>query len=80
MHIKLLSQRDQSALDALLDSYGGAREISMQIDSLRDYKTRKKIADKLQGRKHPEDYKKRHSKIMKEWWTKRKQETIDVGI
>lgn len=44
MHFKLLSQRDQSALDALLDSYGGAKEISMRIDTLRDYETRKKIA------------------------------------
>jgi hypothetical protein len=45
MHFKLLSQKDQSALDALLNSYGGAKEICMRIDTLRDYETRKKIAD-----------------------------------
>ncbi len=31
-------------MDALLDSYGGAKEISENIDSMRDYETRKRIA------------------------------------
>ncbi len=31
-------------MDALLDSYGGAKEISEKIDSMRDYETRKRIA------------------------------------
>ena len=44
MHYKLLSDKDLKAMDALLDSYGGAKEISKQIDSLKDYKARKKIA------------------------------------
>lgn len=44
MHIKLLSDKDLKAMDALLDSYGGAKEISKQIESMRDYDTRKRIA------------------------------------
>ncbi len=44
MHFKLLSRRDLKAMDALIDSYGGAKEISKQIESQRDYKTRKRIA------------------------------------
>lgn len=44
MHFKLLSDKDFKAMDALIDSYGGAKEISKQIDSLRDYETRKRIA------------------------------------
>ncbi len=45
MHIKLLSDKDLKAMDALLDSYGGAKEISQKIESLRDYDKRKKIAE-----------------------------------
>ena len=44
MHFKLLSDKDLKAMDALLDSYGGAKEISEKIDSMRDYETRKRIA------------------------------------
>ncbi len=44
MHFKLLSDKDLKAMDALLDSYGGAKEISEKIDSMRDYDTRKRIA------------------------------------
>jgi len=44
MHFKLLSDRDLKAMDALIDSYGGAKEISEKIESMRDYETRKKIA------------------------------------
>jgi len=44
MHFKLLSNKDLKAMDALIDSYGGAKEISKQIESRRDYPTRKKIA------------------------------------
>ena len=41
MHFKLLSDRDIKAMDALLESYGGANEISKQIESMRDYGKRK---------------------------------------
>ncbi|GAG25444.1 unnamed protein product, partial [marine sediment metagenome] len=44
MHFDLLSDKDLKAMDALLDSYGGAKEISEKIESMRDYKTRKRIA------------------------------------
>jgi len=44
MHFKLLSDRDLKAMDALIDSYGGAKEISKKIESMRDYDTRKKSA------------------------------------
>ncbi|MBA7521205.1 hypothetical protein ES705_13308 [subsurface metagenome] len=44
MHFKLLSDKDLKAMDALLDSYGGAKEISEKIESMRDYETRKRIA------------------------------------
>ncbi|MGD8535488.1 MAG: hypothetical protein PVF66_06510 [Candidatus Aminicenantes bacterium] len=45
MHFKLLSDKDLKAMDALLESYGGAKEISQKIESLRDYENRKKIAE-----------------------------------
>ncbi|NIM57720.1 MAG: hypothetical protein GTO16_02090 [Candidatus Aminicenantes bacterium] len=44
MHFELLSAKDLKAMDALLDSYGGAKEISEKIDSMRDYTARKRIA------------------------------------
>ena len=44
MHFKLLSDNDLKTMDVLLDSYGGAKEISKQIESMRDYETRKRIA------------------------------------
>lgn len=44
MHFELLSDKDLKTMDALLDSYGGAKEISEKIDSMRDYETRKRIA------------------------------------
>jgi hypothetical protein len=44
MHFKLLSDKDLKAMDALINSYGGAKEISKQIESMRDYEARKKIA------------------------------------
>ncbi len=44
MHFDLLSDKDLKAMDALLDSYGGAKEISGKIESMRDYETRKRIA------------------------------------
>jgi len=44
MHFELLNDRDLKAMDALLDSYGGAREISEKIESMRDYETRKRVA------------------------------------
>ncbi|OGD33368.1 MAG: hypothetical protein A2V45_09340 [Candidatus Aminicenantes bacterium RBG_19FT_COMBO_58_17] len=44
MHFKLLSPKDLKAMEALRNSYGGGKEISSQIESLRDYQIRKKIA------------------------------------
>jgi len=34
MHFKLLSDKDLKAMDTLLDSYGGAKEISQKIESM----------------------------------------------
>jgi hypothetical protein len=45
MHFKLLSDRDLKAMDALLESYGGAKEISQKIELMRNYNTRKMIAE-----------------------------------
>jgi hypothetical protein len=45
MHFKLLSDKDTKAMDALIDSYGGAKEISRTIEEKRDYTTRWKIAE-----------------------------------
>ena len=45
MHFKLLSNRDRKAMDALLESYGGAKAISEKIESMREYNTRKMIAE-----------------------------------
>ena len=44
MHFKFLSDKDLRAMDALLDSYGGAKEISRQIEAKRNYESRKKAA------------------------------------
>ncbi len=44
MHFKLLSDKDLKAMAALLDSYGGAQEISKRIESMKNYDTRKRIA------------------------------------
>jgi hypothetical protein len=44
MHFELLSDKERKAMDALLDSYGGAKEISGKIESMRDYEIRKRIA------------------------------------
>ncbi|MGB7295926.1 MAG: hypothetical protein WBC70_10090 [Candidatus Aminicenantales bacterium] len=44
MHFNLLSPKDLKAMEALRNSYGGGREISRQIESLRNYQARKKIA------------------------------------
>ncbi|MFQ5722451.1 MAG: hypothetical protein ACE5GI_08155 [Candidatus Aminicenantales bacterium] len=44
MHFKLLNDKDLRAMDALLDSYGGPKEISHQIESKRSYESRKKAA------------------------------------
>jgi hypothetical protein len=45
MHYKFLSNKDLKAMDALLESYGGAKAISEKIESMRDYSTRKMIAE-----------------------------------
>jgi len=44
MHFKLLSNKDLKAMDALIDSYGGAKEISKKIESMGNYEARKRIA------------------------------------
>ncbi len=44
MHFDLLSPKDLKAMDALRDSYGGGKEISARIETLRNYETRKKAA------------------------------------
>ncbi|MGB2845808.1 MAG: hypothetical protein WBC02_13225 [Candidatus Aminicenantaceae bacterium] len=44
MHFKLFSDNDIKAMDALIDSYGGAEEISKKIESMREYENRKRIA------------------------------------
>ena len=44
MHFKLLSEKDMKAMDALIDSYGGAKEITQKIDEIREYEKRKEAA------------------------------------
>jgi hypothetical protein len=44
MYYELLSNRDKKAIDALIESYGGARAIDAKVRSLQDYSLRKKIA------------------------------------
>jgi hypothetical protein len=44
MHFDLLSAKDLKAIAALRDSYGGGKEISARIETLRVYETRKKLA------------------------------------
>jgi len=44
MHFKLFSDKDIKAMGALIDSYGGAEEISKKIESMREYENRKRIA------------------------------------
>ncbi|MBN1825530.1 MAG: hypothetical protein JW958_04625 [Candidatus Eisenbacteria bacterium] len=44
MHFHLLSDRDMRAIDALIDSYGGAEAIGKKIAETRLYNTRKRIA------------------------------------
>ncbi len=44
MHFKLLSDRDIKAMDALLASYGGPKAIAANIEAMKDYGARKKVA------------------------------------
>jgi hypothetical protein len=44
MHYKLLSDKDMRAIDALIESHGGAAAINQKIEEMRQYDTRKKIA------------------------------------
>ena len=44
MHFKFLSKNDMTAIDALIDSYGGPKAINDRINEKRVYETRKKIA------------------------------------
>jgi len=66
MHFKLLSDKDLKAMDALLDSYGGAKEISRKIESMRDYENRKSIAEEKgfgDMLKKAEEYVKKFAKV-----------------
>jgi len=66
MHLKLLTDRDLKAIDALIDSYGGAKEINRKIESRRDYKLRKeKAAEKGFGEmlEKVEEYVKSFAKV-----------------
>ena len=66
MHFKLLSDKDLKAMDALIDSYGGTKEISQKIESMRDYQTRKKrAAEKGYGDmlERAEEYVKKFAKV-----------------
>jgi len=44
MHFELLTDRDRKAIDNLIDSYGGAKEVNDKIIARRQYDARKKIA------------------------------------
>jgi len=44
MHYDLLSKRDLKAIDALIDSYGGAKAVREKITAKREYANRKKAA------------------------------------
>lgn len=44
MHFKLLTDNDQKAIENLIDAYGGAKAINENIEKIRKYKNRKKIA------------------------------------
>jgi hypothetical protein len=66
MHFKLLSNQDLKAMDALLESYGGAKEISRKIESMRDYENRKSIAEEKgfgDMLKKAEEYVKKFAKV-----------------
>ena len=45
MHFKLLSDKDLKVMDALLESYGGAKEISQKIALMREFNARKMVAE-----------------------------------
>jgi hypothetical protein len=45
MHFKLLGDKDIKVMNALIDSYGGAKEISRTIEEKRDFRNRRKIAE-----------------------------------
>jgi hypothetical protein len=66
MHVNLLSDKDIKAMDALIDSYGGAKEISRKIEEKRDYTTRKKAAEEKgfgETLDRAEGYAKRFAKV-----------------
>lgn len=82
MHFKLLSVRDLKAIDALIDSYGGAREISRKISSKRDYEVRKKLAaEKGYGQmlEKAEEYVKKFAKV-EDFAEKNKISVTEKGI
>ncbi len=66
MNFKLLSDKDLKAMDALIDSYGGAKEISKKIESMKDYETRKRIAGEkgyVEMLEKAEEYAKNFAKV-----------------
>ncbi len=66
MHFKLLSDKDLKAMDTLLDSYGGAKEISQKIESMKNYENRKNIAEEKgfgDMLKKAEEYVKKFAKV-----------------
>lgn len=66
MHYNLLSDKDIKAMDALIDSYGGAKEISQAIQEKRDYSIRKKLAEEKgfgDTLERAENYAKRFAKV-----------------
>jgi hypothetical protein len=44
MHFDLLTKKDRKAIDNLIDAYGGEKAINENIEKLRKYENRKKIA------------------------------------
>lgn len=66
MFYDLLRDKDTKAMDALLDSYGGAKEINEKIADMRKYEKRKKIAEAKgfgEMLQKTEEYLKRFAKV-----------------
>ncbi len=82
LHYKFLSSKDMKQIDALKESYGGAKEVSRTIDLMRTYETRKKIAnEKGFGRmlEEAEQYAKRFPKV-EDFIKKEKVECTKPGV
>lgn len=82
MHFKLLSARDLKAIDALIDSYGGVKEISKKMRSKRDYQLRKKLAAERgygQMLEKAEEYVKKFAKV-EDFVEKNKISVLKKGV